>query len=53
MVIFLFVFSAGEIQGGRREGPFLSIVWDIDFRYLLWYWLIGGLWFHTTFLTVN
>lgn len=53
LTIFLFVFSTGDIEGGQRKAPFNTVDWENDWRNLLWYWFIGGLWTYNGLLCIN
>lgn len=45
VVIFVLVYSIGEpIPADQRTTPFNSLKWNKDTRYMLIFWVFGGLW---------
>ncbi|EAR87511.1 plasma-membrane choline transporter (macronuclear) [Tetrahymena thermophila SB210] len=48
IVAFVFVYSVGDIQGSEY-GPFASVKWQKNTRYMLIYHIFGGLWINAFF----
>lgn len=52
-VIFMYIFSAGDIEGGQKKGPFSTVDWEENWRHLLWIWLFAGIWMYNGILCIN
>ncbi len=43
IIAFVFVYSVGDITGSPK-GPFASVKWEKNTRYMLAYHIFAGLW---------
>lgn len=48
IITFVYVYSVGDIQGSSN-GPFASVKWSKNVRYMLAYNIFGGLWINAFF----